>query len=100
MRIVVSDTHASGKSILISDFTLRHPGFTVPPDPFELLDEASDVPSAAMLSVQLRLSAERLRTESSACGSSSTTPMSCRPVCVLGNTGDPRTRRGLLEQAL
>ena len=32
MRIVVSGTHASGKSTLISDFALRHPEFTVLPD--------------------------------------------------------------------
>ncbi|WP_298866158.1 AAA family ATPase [uncultured Microbacterium sp.] len=66
MRIVVSGTHASGKSTLISDFALGHPGFTVLPDPFELLDEASDAPGAAMISAQLRLSAERLREETAA----------------------------------
>ncbi|WPO88015.1 AAA family ATPase [Herbiconiux sp. KACC 21604] len=60
MRIVVSGTHASGKSTLISDFALRHPGFTVLPDPFELADEAGDAPSAALFSAQLRLSADRL----------------------------------------
>lgn len=63
MRIVVSGTHASGKSTLISDFALRHPGFTVLPDPFELLDDASDSPSAAMFTAQLRLSADRLTEE-------------------------------------
>ena len=40
MRIVVSGTHASGKSTLISDFALRHPEFVVLPDPFEALDDA------------------------------------------------------------
>lgn len=60
MRIVVSGTHASGKSTLISDFALRHPSFTVLPDPFELIDEAWDQPSAAMFAAQLRLAAQRL----------------------------------------
>lgn len=60
MRIVVSGTHASGKSTLIADFVLRHPEFEELPDPFELLDDASDGPSAAMFSAQLRLSADRL----------------------------------------
>ncbi len=60
MRIVVSGTHASGKSTLISDFVLRHPHFTVLPDPFELIDEAWDAPGAAMFARQLRISADRL----------------------------------------
>lgn len=60
MRIVVSGTHASGKSTLISDFALRHPEFAVLPDPFELVDEAGDVPSAALFASQLRISADRL----------------------------------------
>lgn len=60
MRIVVAGTHASGKSTLISDFVLRHPEFTVLPDPFELIDEAWDAPSAAMFAAQLRIAADRL----------------------------------------
>lgn len=60
MRIVVSGTHASGKSTLISDFALRHPEFVVLPDPFELLDEAQDAASAASFAAQLRMSADRL----------------------------------------
>ncbi|GAB3386574.1 hypothetical protein GCM10027568_05080 [Humibacter soli] len=63
MRIVVSGTHASGKSTLISDFRLRHPEFEVLPDPFELVDEADDAPDAALFAVQLRISAERLTSE-------------------------------------
>lgn len=59
MRIVVSGTHASGKSTLISDFALRHPEFVVLPDPFDLLDEG-DAPSAALFARQLRLGADRL----------------------------------------
>ncbi|SDZ32224.1 AAA family ATPase [Herbiconiux ginsengi] len=60
MRIVVSGTHASGKSTLISDFALRHPDFAVLPDPFDLIDEAWDQPSAALFARQLRVAAERL----------------------------------------
>jgi hypothetical protein len=60
MRIAVSGTHASGKSTLISDFALRHPEFTVLPDPFDLIDESWDQPSAAMFARQLRIAAERL----------------------------------------
>ena len=60
MRIVVSGTHASGKSTLIADVALRHPEWEVLPDPFELLDDASDGPSAAIFAAQLRLSADRL----------------------------------------
>lgn len=60
MRIVVSGTHASGKSTLVSDFALRHPEFVVLPDPFELVDEARDRPNAALFATQLRLSAARL----------------------------------------
>jgi hypothetical protein len=63
VRIVVSGTHASGKSTLISDFALRHPEFTVLPDPFELVDEAADVPDASLFAAQLRISADRLMDE-------------------------------------
>lgn len=60
MRIVISGTHASGKSTLIADFALRHPEYTVFRDPFELVDEMWDGPSAAAFTAQLRVSAERL----------------------------------------
>lgn len=60
MRIVVSGTHASGKSTLISDFAVEHPEFTVLPDPFELVDEEGDAPSAALFASQLRVAADRL----------------------------------------
>lgn len=60
MRIVVSGTHASGKSTLVSDFALRHPEFTVLPDPYDLLDETWDAPDAASFAAQLRISARRL----------------------------------------
>lgn len=60
MRIVVSGTHASGKSTLISDVTQVHPELAVLVDPYELIDEAWDQPNAAMFWAQLRVSAERL----------------------------------------
>ena len=60
MRIVVSGTHASGKSTVVADFALRHPEFTVLPDPFELLDETWDRPDAGMFAAQLRIAATRL----------------------------------------
>ncbi|MFD4959050.1 AAA family ATPase [Microbacterium sp. NPDC058389] len=60
MRIVVSGTHASGKSTLITDFTARHPGYTVLPDPFDLLDETWDAAGAASFAAQLRIAASRL----------------------------------------
>lgn len=60
MRIVVSGTHASGKSTLVSDFAVRHPEFVVLSDPFELVDEAWDSPNAALFATQLRLAAARL----------------------------------------
>lgn len=62
MRIVVSGTHGSGKSTLISDFALRHPEYTVLGDPFDLLDESWDLDGVEMFTAQLRLSAERLIT--------------------------------------
>lgn len=63
MRIVVSGTHASGKSTLISDFALRNPEFEVLPDPFELVDEHDDAPAASLFARQLRIAADRLTAE-------------------------------------
>ncbi len=60
MRIVVSGTHASGKSTLISDFAVRHPRYVVLSDPYDLLDEAWDAPGAASFAAQLRIAADRL----------------------------------------
>ena len=60
MRIAVSGTHASGKSTLIADFATTHPRYEIMPDPFELLDEQFDQPSAGMLLRQLRVCADRL----------------------------------------
>ncbi|VXC26213.1 AAA family ATPase [Plantibacter sp. T3] len=64
MKIVVSGTHASGKSTLIADFALRHPEFTVLGELFDLVEDAGDVPSSALFAAQLRLSADRLLDES------------------------------------
>ena len=60
MRIVVSGTHAIGKSTLIGDFAASHPEYEVLPDPFELVDTAADEPDASTYLAQLRLSADRL----------------------------------------
>lgn len=60
MRIVVSGTHASGKSTLIADVAAALPSYTVLPDPFELLDERFDQPGPAMFLQQLRVAADRL----------------------------------------
>ena len=59
VRIVVSGTHASGKSTVVSDFSLTHRRFRVLSDPFDLVD-ALDPSSAASFHEQLILSAERL----------------------------------------
>lgn len=60
MRIVVSGTHASGKSTLIADLARRSAGFEVLPDPYELLDEAPGAPDADLFLAQLWLAADRL----------------------------------------
>ncbi len=60
MRIVVSGTHGSGKSTLISDFAETHPGFVVLPDPYELIDGSLDEPDGGTYFAQLESSAERL----------------------------------------
>ncbi|MFK4790085.1 AAA family ATPase [Microbacterium sp. ZW T5_56] len=60
MLIVVSGTHASGKSTLISDFAHRHPEATVGGDIFDLVDEDDDRPSAGMFATQLRAAADRI----------------------------------------
>lgn len=61
MLVVISGTHASGKSTLISDFTSLHPEFEVLPDPYEMLDDEDVEPGADSFSAQLQLAAARLR---------------------------------------
>lgn len=61
MRIVVSGTHASGKSTLIGDFAAAHGAFEVLPDPFELIDAVGEEAEAGSFYAQLRIAAERLR---------------------------------------
>lgn len=60
MRIVISGTHASGKSTLVADFATAHPAYDVLPDPFEMIDAAAEVPDAETFSAQLQFSANRL----------------------------------------
>jgi len=60
VRIVVSGTHASGKSTLISDFHAAHPEYAVLGDPFD--DIESEAPTgAASFVAQLRVTISRLR---------------------------------------
>jgi hypothetical protein len=66
MRVVVSGTHASGKSTLVADFAAAHPDWVVLPDPFELVDAAADEPDAGTFFLQLRLAAARLEAEAPA----------------------------------
>lgn len=65
MRIVVSGTHASGKSTLISDFRAVRAQYVVLPDPFEDLD-LDDPASEHSFAVQLRVTAARLRESAAA----------------------------------
>ncbi len=60
MRIVVSGTHASGKSTLVSDVAIAL-GYAQLPDPYELVVDDEDDPAAAASFVrQLLVAAERL----------------------------------------
>jgi predicted ATPase len=59
VRIVVSGTHASGKSTLVSDLSTAL-GFAQLPDPFELLDDVAEPSGASSFVAQLELAAERL----------------------------------------
>lgn len=60
MRIVVSGTHASGKSTLISDFHALHPEFRVFGDPFDDLD-IDDPTGERSFALQLQATATRQR---------------------------------------
>lgn len=61
MRIVVSGTHASGKSTLISDFAAGHAGFQVIGDPFEEIADLGFMRlDAALFMDQLEITAARL----------------------------------------
>jgi len=59
VRIVVSGTHASGKSTLVSDLA-EALGCEQLPDPFELVDEVVDPSGADSFVAQLEVAAERL----------------------------------------
>ncbi len=67
MRIVVSGTHCSGKSTLVSDFLAAHRDYTHEPEPWEWLVEVynesmPEEPDGAGFYRQLEVSVERLRT--------------------------------------
>jgi hypothetical protein len=59
VRVVVSGSHASGKSTLVADLTSALPCDQLP-DPFELVDQDDDPSGAASFVAQLRVAAERL----------------------------------------
>jgi hypothetical protein len=59
VRIVVSGTHASGKSTLVSDLAEAF-GCDRLPDPFELVDDPVDPAGADSFVAQLEVAAERL----------------------------------------
>lgn len=59
MRIVVSGTHGSGKSTLISDFASVRPGYVRFDDPYESVDEI-DFAGVASFVAQFRLACSRL----------------------------------------
>jgi len=59
VRIVVSGTHASGKSTLVSDLAAAL-GFEQLPDPFELVDDDLDPAGAESFGQQLVVAADRL----------------------------------------
>jgi hypothetical protein len=59
VRLVVSGTHASGKSTLVSDLVMAL-GYAQLPDPFELVDDGVEPAGAESFSLQLAVAAERL----------------------------------------
>ena len=59
VRIVVSGTHASGKSTLVSDLAMAL-GYAQLPDPFELVDDDVEPAGAESFGQQLAVAAERL----------------------------------------
>ncbi len=59
MRVVVSGTHASGKSTLVSDLAMAL-GYAQLPDPFELIDDDLEPAGVESFGQQLAVAAERL----------------------------------------
>jgi hypothetical protein len=67
VRIVISGTHCSGKSTLVSDFLAAHRDYVHEPEPWEWLVEVynermSEEPDGAGFQRQLEVSVERLQT--------------------------------------
>ena len=62
MRIVVSGTHGSGKSTLISDFASVRPDYIRLDDPYESVDDADSAGIASFVA-QFRVASARLRDE-------------------------------------
>ncbi len=62
MRVAISGTHCTGKSTLIDEFLLLHPGFAHEPEPFEALGENfAAEPGAEEFYQQLEYNVGRLR---------------------------------------
>lgn len=61
MRVVVSGTHATGKSTLVADLAAALTDVEVLPDPFEEVDDVLQKPDAATFVEQLHVAAGRLR---------------------------------------
>lgn len=61
MRIVVSGTHASGKSTLISDFRAVCGGYALLSDPYDDIDDLVAPGSASSFLAQFAVSAQRMR---------------------------------------
>lgn len=60
MRIVVSGTHATGKSTLAADLRAVLPGYSLLEDPWELVADELEPGSASSFVEQLHLAADRL----------------------------------------
>lgn len=61
MRIALSGTHCSGKTTLAHDFAAAHRDYVPIPEPYELLGELYDDPTADDFHRQLEVSVETLR---------------------------------------
>ncbi|WP_433673985.1 hypothetical protein [Microbacterium gorillae] len=98
MLIVVSGTHASGKSTLISDFALHHPEAAVGGDVFDLVAQDDDHASARMFATQLRVAADRiLATPAGELTILERGPLTSWPISSLSNRGDVMGSGTVLE---
>lgn len=106
MRIAVSGTHCSGKSVLVASFLAAHRDFVHEPEPYEWLvelygDVMGDEPSADDFYRQLELSVERLCSYSpGARVIAERCPVDfVAYLLALGDLGRTRADRGLIASA-